>query len=71
MKTVIIKLDSAKMSNPDLDIRCNLPERIEKLSNGTVRENDFDYISGTELGIWLGNGECRRGCGTDHRPDWS
>ncbi len=53
METVIIKLDSKKMSNPDLDIRYSLPERIEKISNGTVKENGFDYISDTELGIWL------------------
>ena len=53
MQTIIIVLDSTKMSNPDLDICYSLPDRIESLTDGRVRNNGYDYLSGTEIGIWL------------------
>ena len=53
MQTIIIVLDSTKMNNPDLDICYSLPDRIEPFTNGRVRDNGYDYISGTEIGIWL------------------
>ncbi|MDE6091730.1 MAG: hypothetical protein K2G14_01380 [Ruminococcus sp.] len=53
MQTIIIKLDSRKLKNPDLDIRYTLPEHIEKYTNGKITDNGYDYITNTELGIWL------------------
>jgi hypothetical protein len=53
METIIIKLDSRKMKNPDLDIRYTLPERIEEYTDNQITDNGYDYISGTELGLWL------------------
>jgi hypothetical protein len=53
MQTIIIVLDSTKMSNPDLDICYSLPDRIEFLTDGRVRDNGYDYLPGTEIGIWL------------------
>lgn len=53
MQTIIIKLDSRKMQNPDLDIRYTLPERIEEITSGRITDNGYDYITDTELGIWL------------------
>ena len=53
MQTIIIVLDSTKMNNPDLDICYSLPDRIESFTNGRVRDNGYDYLSGTEIGIWL------------------
>ena len=53
MQTIIIKLDSRKMENPDLDIRYTLPERIEKITSGRIADNGYDYITNYELGIWL------------------
>ena len=53
MQTIIIVLDSTKMNNPDLDICYSLTDRIESFTNGRVRDNGYDYISGTEIGIWL------------------
>ena len=47
MQTIIIALDSTKMSNPDLDICYSLTDRIESFTNGRVRDNGYDYISGT------------------------
>ena len=53
MQTIIIVLNAEKMSNPDLDIRYTLPERIEKYTNHRAKDNGYDYISGTKLGLWL------------------
>ena len=54
MQTIIIVLDSRKMNNPDLDIRYILPERIEEYTNNLIKDNGYDYLSNTELGLWLG-----------------
>lgn len=53
MQTIIIKLDSRKMINPDLDIRYTLPDKLEKITSGRISDNGYDYISKYELGIWL------------------
>ena len=53
MQTIIIVLNSRKMTNPDLDIRYTLPERIEEYTNNHIKDNGYDYISNTELGLWL------------------
>ncbi|MBR1529844.1 MAG: hypothetical protein IJ642_11155 [Oscillospiraceae bacterium] len=53
MQTIIITLDAKKMTNPDLDIRYTLPERIEEYTNQQVKDNGYDYLSGTVLGLWL------------------
>lgn len=60
MQTIIIVLDPAKLTNPDLDLRYDIPDRIETISNGAIQDNGYDYID-TEgrqpgsslLGIWL------------------
>ena len=53
MQTIVIVLDSTKMANPDLDIRYILPERIEEYTNNSIKDNGYDYLSDTELGLWL------------------
>lgn len=53
MQTIVIVLDSTKMANTDLDIRYILPERIEEYTNNSIKDNGYDYISDTELGLWL------------------
>ena len=53
MQTIIITLDASKLSNPDLDITSDLPDRIEEYTGGAVKDNGFDYLSDTVLGIWL------------------
>ena len=60
MQTIIIVLDPEKLENPDLDLRYLIPDRIEEVSNGAIRDNGYDYID-TEgrqlgsslLGVWL------------------
>lgn len=53
MQTIIIKLDSRKMENPDLDIRYTLPDILERITSGRISDNGYDYITEYELGIWL------------------
>lgn len=60
MQTILIVLDSAKLQNPDLDLRYLIPDRIEEISNGAIQDNGYDYIDieGKQggsplLGIWL------------------
>lgn len=39
MQTIIIVLNPKEMSNPDLDIRYALPDRIEELTDGKIKDN--------------------------------
>lgn len=53
MQTIIIVLDSEKMTNPDLDIRYVLPDRIEEYTKQLVKDNGYDYLENDELALWL------------------
>ena len=55
MQTIIIKLDSQKLVNPDLDMRYTIPDYIEAYTDGVVTDNGYDYVNedGNELAIWL------------------
>lgn len=53
MQTIIIILDAKKLSNPDLDLRYLLPEEIEKISQGSILDNGYDYLNNDCIGIWL------------------
>ena len=53
MQTIIIVLDPTKMENPDHDIRYILPERIEEITKGLVKDNGYDYLPDNSMGIWL------------------
>ena len=53
MQTIIIVLDPTKMENPDHDIRYILPERIEEITKGLVKDNGYDYLPDNSMGIGL------------------
>lgn len=57
MQTIVIVLSPGKLENPDLDLRYNVPDRIEELSDGLIKDNGYDYIDtdqpGPLMGIWL------------------
>lgn len=53
MQTIIIKLDSRKLENPDLDMIYQLPDVLDEYTNHRVSDNGYDYLSDTEIGIWL------------------
>lgn len=43
MGSIGIKLDSSKMNNPDLDLRYIIPDKIEGLTKGAVKDDGYDY----------------------------
>ena len=53
VQTIIIKLNAGLLENPDTDLRYVLPERIEEFTSHLVSDNGYDYLSSSELGIWL------------------
>lgn len=53
METILVVLDSKKLDNPDLDIRYELPDKVEEYTNKEICDNGYDYLTNTELGIWL------------------
>ena len=53
MQTILIKLDPSKLTNPDMDIAYDLPDRIEEYTGGEVKDNGYDYLPDNVLGIWL------------------
>lgn len=53
MQTILIVLNSEKLENPDLDIRYELPDKLERYTNNEIYDNGYDHLTDTELGIWL------------------
>ena len=57
MQTIIIVFNPGKRTNPDLDLRYLIPDRVSEITEGAVRDNGYDYIdcegAGPLLGIWL------------------
>lgn len=53
METILVVLDSRKLENPDLDIRYELPDKLEQYTHNGICDNGYDYLTNTELGIWL------------------
>lgn len=43
MGQIRFDLNPAKLSNPDLDIRYQLPGRLAAIPEGTMTENGYDY----------------------------
>lgn len=62
-ETIVIVLDPGKLENPDLDLRYDLPARIETATAGAVRNGGYDYIDlppdqpGPLMGLFLRTGE--------------
>jgi len=54
MQTIVVKLEPGKLENPDLDLRYLVPDRIEEISDGAIRDDGYDYLENDALGIWLG-----------------
>ena len=59
METIIVLLNPGKMGNPDLDLRYEIPDRLEEAVSGRIQDNGYDYVDAAEgepgplLGIWL------------------
>ena len=50
MQTIIIKLDSEKLINADLDMRYKVPDYIETYTDGVVTDNGYDYVNESGTG---------------------
>lgn len=55
METIVIKLNTVLLANPDLDLRYMVSDRIEELSNKKIMDNGYDYLEGQNnpIGIWM------------------
>ena len=55
MQTIVVSMDARALSNPDLDIRYRLPDRIAEITNNAVQGSGYDYIGedGFVLAVWL------------------
>lgn len=40
-----------------------LPDRIEEYSNGLIKDNGYDYLSNSELGLWLKTDDAKNNVG--------
>ena len=40
---IIISLDPEKLSNPNADLRYDLPDKIEELSDNRITDSGYDY----------------------------
>ena len=61
MQTILITLDSARMDNPDLDIRYILPDRIDEYTDGAVTDNGYDYLDNDIMALWSETEDAGRG----------
>ena len=64
MQTVIITLEANKLANPDLDLRYLVPQRVEAVSGGQMKDNGYKYLSGGCIGIWLKAEDAQAGAET-------
>jgi hypothetical protein len=46
MDTIVLRLDPARLTNPDLDLRYVLPKLLAERSNGLVTDDGYDYTGG-------------------------
>lgn len=59
LQTIIIRLDSEKLENPDLDIITLLPVRAEQYTHNAVSDNGYDYLSDDVIAVWLETEDAR------------
>lgn len=43
-ETIVLVLDPGTLENPDLDLRCAVPEQVEAFTEGAVRDQGFSYL---------------------------
>src|SRR5262245_7769319 len=55
MGHIAIRLSPGQMRNPDLDVRYELPELLNKRTDGRIRDDGYDYASadGNTLIVYL------------------
>ena len=54
MPTIVIRLDPAKLQNPDLDLRYDIPDMLAERSGGLIADGGYDYeTAGDAMHIYL------------------
>lgn len=48
-----LKIDVSKLENPKADVRYQLPEQIQYLSDGELRDDGYDYAKDGRLLLFL------------------
>ncbi len=59
MSSIIIVLNPAKLENPDADLRYDIPDTIEEITEGDIQGDgyDYDFPNNDDMAIFLtGNG---------------
>jgi hypothetical protein len=52
--SIVIRLDPAKLENPDADLRYEIPDRLAQRSAGLIQDDGYDYeSSGDVMQIYL------------------
>ena len=49
MQTIIVLLNPGKLKNPNMDVCCCVPDRIEEASESLIQDNGYNFID-TETG---------------------
>lgn len=49
MASIVIRLDPAKLENPDADLRYEIPDRLARRSGGLIRDDGYDYESNEDV----------------------
>jgi hypothetical protein len=44
MHTIVLRLDSRQLDNPDVDIRYQLPDLLAERSGGVISDDGYDYV---------------------------
>jgi len=53
MLSVAIKIDLKKLSNPEADLRYQLPSHLEDITDNKVKDDGYDYTEDGDLVIFL------------------
>ncbi len=50
---LVITLDPDTLPNPDLDLRYELPDMLEELSAGRLKNDGYEYTAGDAMEVYL------------------
>ena len=48
MQSLVIRIDPKLLTNADLDLRYEIPDRLSRLSEKTIKDAGYDFEPGTD-----------------------
>jgi len=61
MNTIVIKLEPARLTNPDLDLRYRLPSLLAERSEGVIKDDGYDYVGPSQaMALFLEASDLKR-----------